>query len=130
MTEGITARGNLGNGLMIEGIAGFSRGYSFTALLEKMNETKYTGLSYYYGGGVHVGRTGDRYYWPYHRKHGYYAGYYRTAHWGPDLILGVEYLFPKTPIALSLDIKPTAHFYEGGAVRTYADPGLGLKIRF
>jgi hypothetical protein len=130
-TEGITARAKLNESTAIEGIFGFRRGgYSTTFLFEKHKSTNYPGLNYFYGAGIHFGRIGNRYYYPYYKDNRRYSYYYGYRHWGPDLILGLEFVIPKTPIALSLDIKPSLNFYDNGYTEIYPDPGLGLKVIF
>ena len=129
-TEGITARHMISDKNAIEGIIGFRHyGYSATFLFEQFQSTRTKMLSIYYGIGVHVGRNANRYYWVNNGRYKYYA-YDNERHYGPDLLLGLEFRIPDTPIGLSLDIKPTVCFYSSGRTEVYPDPGLGIKVIF
>ena len=49
---------------------------------------------------------------------------------GVDFILGLEMLIPKTPLAISLDIKPFFEVATSGNAYFGIDPGFGVKVFF
>ena len=129
---GIGLRGGTSQGLSIkhfisyesalEGIVSTRwRGLMITGLyeIEKPAFSVY-GLSWYYGGGAHIGFWNDTYYnipWADIDHNGNYAVL------GVDGIIGIEYTFIEVPINISLDWKPAMNFFgytglwgDGGAV--------------
>jgi len=119
-TNGITLKHYVGSNSAIEGILGFGRhSFLITGLYEKHQPfPNAEGLSWFYGGGLHIGFFSDGYtYYHYHFKKkkneihviedDFNDG---TTYVGADFILGLEYKFNNTPIALSLDVKPFVNF--------------------
>jgi hypothetical protein len=111
-----------------EGLLGFrDHGVVVTGLYELNQEAfNVPALKFYYGFGAHIGAEGRGYY---DRVDGG-AEYYDNGHLllGADGVIGLEYIIPKSPIAVSLDLNPrielaTGPFFDIG-------PGLGLKYTF
>lgn len=75
-------------------------------------------LKLYFGFGAHIGSVGDN----------SNPKFNNTLLAGADGVVGVEYVLPETPIAISLDLNPRLEFGHG----PYFDlaPGLGLKYTF
>ncbi len=110
----------------LEGILGLrSHGVVLTGLYE-INQTAFSvaELKFYYGAGAHVGSVGN----------GQYQGIGTTNYTssslllGADGVVGLEYIIPKAPIAISLDLNPRLELASG----PFFDlaPGLGLKYTF
>jgi len=110
----------------LEGVLGLrSHGVVFTGLYE-INQTAFSvaELKFYYGAGAHVGSIGN----------GQYQGIGTTNYTnnslllGADGVVGLEYIIPKAPIAISLDLNPRLELASG----PFFDlaPGLGLKYTF
>jgi hypothetical protein len=132
--SGITFKHKFSRANAMEFILGtYPHTFGITGLYERYVPTTVDGLNLYFGGGAHVARsyykTRTMYYSE--RDDRYY--YYRTEY-GPilglDAIGGLEYKFPKAPVALSLDAKPYAEFYRGYGPYFSLDPGLGVKFTF
>jgi hypothetical protein len=83
-------------------------------------------LKFYYGAGAHIGSEGSGTY----QTFGGQVETYNSAHilLGVDGVIGLEYVIPKSPIAVSVDLEPRAELASG----PYFDlaPGLGLKYVF
>ncbi|MBE7178046.1 MAG: hypothetical protein INR69_16710 [Mucilaginibacter polytrichastri] len=111
----------------LEGVLGFrSGGAVFTGLWEKhMEAFNVSELNFYYGFGGHVGGGGARYRRivgnTYERDKG-------GMLLGADGVLGLEYVFPEAPFAISLDLNPRVELING----SFFDiaPGLGIKYLF
>jgi hypothetical protein len=110
-----------------EGIIGFNNsGVVFTGLYELNQEAfNVPALKFYYGFGAHLGSEGKG------EVSNFNGGkYYNDSHilLGADGVVGLEYTFPQTPIAISLDLDPRIELASG----PYFDlgPGLGLKYIF
>lgn len=92
------------------------RGWKFTGLYEVYRrDIAVEGLTWYFGGGLHVGA---------YRQWGYWGGpgwgntyYYSDLVIGPglDAILGLEFKLPDIPLAVSLDWKPEINFWRYNA---------------
>lgn len=117
-TNGLTAKVFLKESLAIEGIASFHSRHAFlTALAEIQKPSELApGLSWYFGGGGHLGYfRGGYYIW---KKNEFYRTPAPT--FGIDGVIGVEYVIKEIPFSLSLDIKPSvdfiysASFWQGG----------------
>ncbi len=111
-----------------EGILGFrDHGAVVTGLYEIYQEAfGVHELRFYYGAGGHIGAVGSG---DYQRFNGdnevYNSGHILL---GIDGVLGLEYIIPKSPIAISLDLNPRIELATG----PFGDiaPGLGLKYTF
>jgi hypothetical protein len=112
--------------ISLEGVLGLrSHGAVLTGLYE-INQTAFNvaELKFYYGAGAHVGAIGN----------GQYQGIGSTNYTsntlllGADAVVGLEYVIPKAPIAISLDLNPRLELASG----PFFDlaPGLGLKSTF
>lgn len=124
INTGISVKHFTGSTTALEGIVGFAR-HSFvvTGLYEKHQSfPNAAGLKWFYGIGGHAGFfTGDYtygYYYYYKYKGNKVIGvtdntYTSTLYIGGDVILGIEYKFPKTPITLGLDVKPQIDIVPG-----------------
>ncbi len=109
--------------ISLEGIAGFrDRGLVVTGLFE-INQEAFgvPELKFYYGAGAHIGAIGSGI---------YHSHLYDDNHLlaGVDGVLGLEYVIPRSPIAVSIDLNPRAELATG----PFFDiaPGLGLKYTF
>ncbi|HVW97885.1 MAG TPA: hypothetical protein VHA56_18085 [Mucilaginibacter sp.] len=112
----------------LEGLLGFrAHGVVITGLYEIHQEAfGVKELKFYYGAGAHIGATGSGIY----RRFNGPDEFYNDNHilFGVDGVLGLEYLIPQSPIAVSLDLNPRAELATG----PFFDiaPGLGLKYTF
>jgi hypothetical protein len=114
--------------IALEGILGFrSHGAVFTGLYEFHTEAfNVPALRFYYGAGAHIGGVGSG---VYQRFEGDNVTYNKSQILlGVDGVLGLEYIIPGAPIAVSLDLNPRAELATG----PYFDiaPGLGIKYTF
>ena len=112
----------------LEGFLGFrSHGLVFTGLYE-LNQKVFNveGFRFYYGFGAHVGAVGAG---VYKRFNGDNEAYYSNQILlGADGVIGLEYVIPQSPIAVSLDLNPRVELATG----PFFDiaPGLGVKYTF
>jgi hypothetical protein len=126
--NGISAKYFTTNDVAIEGVLGFrSDGVVITGLYEIHQEAfGVKELKFYYGAGVHIGAIGSGLY----RRYKGSDEYYNNSHilLGVDGVLGLEYVIPQSPIAVSLDLNPRAELATG----PFFDiaPGLGIKYTF
>lgn len=128
-TQGLTIKAALRNDAAFEGIlALWPYSMGITGLYEINKPTRNRGLNWYYGVGGHINwlTTRNYYFWP---EKKFLANDPRTA-FGVDGIIGIEYRIPRSPVAFSLDLKPTFNFYNDGQAYAFLDPGLGLKFVF
>ena len=127
-TTGITYKHFNPRGSVFEGILGFGNNtFSITGLFEKyINPFSPDHLDLYYGIGGHIifGSEAD---FGVDRNR---FGNDDDFGLGLDFILGIELLIPRTPLALSLDIKPFFEVTTKGNTYTGLDPGFGLKFFF
>lgn len=107
----------------IEGVLGFrSHGVVITGLWERhVPIFNVDQLKFFYGGGGHFGPMTSGYH-----DGSYYAD--RTVKLGVDGVIGLEYLVPNTPIAISVDVDPRVEFVTGSTFDIA--PALGLKYAF
>jgi hypothetical protein len=126
--NGIAGKYFLDNTTSLEGILGFrSHGLVVTGLYElNVNAFNTEGLRFYYGFGAHIGAVGAGIY----RRFGGNNEYYDSGQvlLGADGVVGLEYVIPNSPIAISLDLDPRVEF-TGGPFVDLA-PGLGIKYTF
>jgi hypothetical protein len=126
--NGISAKYFTTNDVALEGLLGFrSHGVVITGLYEIHQEAfGVKELKFYYGAGAHIGAIGSGLY----RRFNGSDEYYNSSHilLGVDGVLGLEYVIPQSPIAVSLDLNPRAELATG----PFFDiaPGLGLKYTF
>jgi hypothetical protein len=124
VSQGITYKTFISNKTAIEGILHTRwQGVMLTGLYEIHQDfPNAKGLSWFYGFGGHLGiwenRNGNR---PWGNINDNYTVL------GADLILGLDYLIPNSPINLSLDYKPAFNFV--GYSGVWAD-GVALSLRF
>ena len=112
----------------IEGLLGFrSHGVVITGLYE-FHQVAFgvKELKFYYGAGVHIGAEGKGIYRRFNGDDQVYSDSHILL--GIDGVLGLEYIIPQSPIAVSLDLNPRAELATG----PFFDiaPGLGLKYTF
>lgn len=99
-------------------------GVEVTALIEKSQKAfNNENAFWYFGGGMHLGIHGrDNTINPPDAENT------RTyINLGADLIGGIEYGFPKSPISVSMDYKPSFHFTGD---RWFVGEGIGLSVRY
>lgn len=126
--NGISGKYFMNSSTSLEGILGFrSHGLVFTGLYE-LNQQAFSleGFKFYYGFGAHVGAVGSGVY----KRFGGANEFYNSGQvlLGADGVIGLEYVIPNSPIAISLDLNPrveiaTGPFFDIG-------PGLGVKYTF
>ncbi|MGN6180148.1 MAG: hypothetical protein ACTHNW_13250 [Mucilaginibacter sp.] len=127
--DGISFKWFASPSVSYEGLLGFrNHGVVVTGLYElNMEAFNVPELKFYYGFGAHIGAEGRGYY---DRVFGGTAQYYSNSHLllGADGVVGLEYLIPKSPIAVSLDLDPRIELASG----PFFDigPGLGVKYTF
>ena len=126
--DGVSIKYFTNNAVSLEGDLGFrAHGVVFTGLYE-FNQVAFgvPELKFYYGAGAHIGAEGSGVY----QTIGGQNETYNTAHilLGVDGVLGLEYVIPKSPIAISVDLNPRAELASG----PFFDlaPALGLKYTF
>ena len=125
--DGISVKYFASPDISYEGILGFrDHGVVVTGLYEINQEAfNVPALKFYYGFGAHIGAEGKG---DYQRLGN--DEYYNSSHilLGADGVLGLEYVIPKSPIAVSLDLNPRIELATG----PFFDiaPGLGIKYIF
>ncbi len=123
--NGLSAKYFSTKDVSLEGILGFrSHGVVFTGLYE-INQTAFdiAELKFYYGAGAHIGSIGSGSYQRIGSSSQDYNG--NSLLLGADAVVGLEYVIPKSPIAISLDLNPRLELASG----PFFDlaPGLGIK---
>ncbi|QJD95541.1 hypothetical protein HH214_06475 [Mucilaginibacter robiniae] len=126
--NGISGKYFMNNSTAVEGVLGFRKhGLVITGLYE-IHQTAFgvNELKFYYGAGAHIGSVGKGIFQRYTGDDEYYDSSHVLL--GADGVLGLEYLIPNSPIAISLDLNPRLEL----AVGPYFDiaPGLGIKYCF
>lgn len=126
--NGIAAKYFMTDVNSLEGFIGFrSGGVVFTGLYEfnvKAFDTE--GLRFYYGFGAHLGGIGRG---VYKRFNGANEDYNSSQILlGADGVVGLEYVIPKSPIAVSFDLNPRIELATGPFFDVA--PGLGIKYTF
>lgn len=126
--NGISGKYFLDNTTSLEGLIGFrSHGLVFTGLYELNVPVFQTeGFRFYYGFGAHIGAVGSGVY----KRFGGDNEYFNSSQvlLGADGVVGLEYVIPNSPIAVSLDLNPRLEL-TGGPFVDLA-PGLGIKYAF
>jgi len=126
--NGISGKYFLDNTTSLEGLIGFrSHGLVFTGLYE-LNQQAFNveGFRFYYGFGAHVGAVGAGVYKRFDGDNRFYNDSQILL--GVDGVIGLEYVIPNSPIAVSLDLNPRVELATG----PFFDlaPGLGIKYTF
>ena len=92
----------------LEGVLGIrDHGVVITGLYE-LQQTAFgvNELKFYYGAGAHIGAIGSGIYQRYNGDDVTYNNSHILL--GIDGVIGLEYMIPKSPIAISLDLNPRA----------------------
>jgi hypothetical protein len=133
ISQGISVKHYVNSNSALEGVLSFGRhALLITGLYERHQPFPNTeGLSWFYGGGAHIGFfSGDYtyYYWYHKDKVKYYEfeHYDATTFIGADFILGLEYKFRNAPVDIGLDVKPFVDFVPG--VYGYWEGALSLRF--
>ncbi|RKR81689.1 hypothetical protein BDD43_1839 [Mucilaginibacter gracilis] len=125
--NGISGKYFAGGDVSLEGILGFRSGGVVITGLYEINQTAFNvaELKFYYGAGAHIGSVGNSY-----QRFGGSNNTYANNQLllGVDGVIGLEYIIPKSPIAVSLDLNPRVEL-SGGPFVDLA-PGLGIKYCF
>ena len=113
----------------LEAIAGLRspHGLVITGLYElNVKAFNVEGFRFYYGFGAHLGAVGAGYYKRFNGDDQLYTG--NKILLGADGVIGLEYVIPNSPIAVSLDLNPRLELATG----PFFDiaPGLGVKYCF
>lgn len=111
----------------IEGILGIrNKGLVITGLYQIHQQAfNVAQLKWYYGAGAHLGAMGDGKYKRFGGSDEYHKGGILL---GADAVLGLEYVIPESPIAVSLDLNPRLELGRGPFFDVA--PGLGIKYTF
>jgi hypothetical protein len=138
ISQGITLKHFIGGNDALEGILSFGHhAFFITGLYENHHAfPNAEGLSWFWGGGAHVGffTNGYDYDYIYYK----YRGNHIIVHdddydgssflFGGDFILGMEYKLQTAPVAFSLDVKPQIDFVPG--LYAYWDGALTVRFTF
>jgi len=126
--NGISGKYFMDNSTAIEGVFGFrNNGVVITGLYELNQEAfNVPALKFYYGFGAHIGAIGNGTYTRYTGGKEVYST--NQILLGADGVIGLEYIIPNSPIAVSLDLNPRIEIATG----PFFDiaPGLGVKYFF
>lgn len=112
-TGGLSVKHKFSAATGVEGLfsAYWRDGFNITGLYERYVPVIGRGWNLYYGGGAHIGQWKDKF------------------ALGIDGIAGLEYHFPHTPIALSVDWKPALNLVERSEF-IGSDFALAVRITF
>jgi len=126
--NGVSGKYFINENNALEAMVGLrSHGLVVTGLYE-LHQTAFNvaELKFYYGAGGHIGGVGSGIYKKYSSDDKYYNN--GSILIGADAVVGLEYLIPESPIALSLDLNPRLEIGRG----PFFDlaPGLGIKYAF
>ncbi|MFK7969271.1 MAG: hypothetical protein AB8F95_02840 [Bacteroidia bacterium] len=128
LTPGFTARWQATETLHGEALWSFRQGGTqLTGLVSREIPLNGSDLHIYYGGGGHLGYYRDR---PTTNDEGVP---FRKNHlaFGIDLVAGVAYDIPATPLTIAIDYKPYVDlFYWKNLTRNLGDVGIALRWRF
>lgn len=126
--NGISAKYFIADNKALEGVLGFrNSGVVITGLYElNLEAFNMPALKFYYGFGGHIGAIGNGNYQRYSGGNEVYAN--NQILLGADGVIGLEYILPNSPIAVSLDLNPRIELATG----PFFDiaPGLGVKYFF
>lgn len=128
LTPGFTARWQASPSLDAHLLWSFRQGGTqLTGMVSRDIPFSNTRIKIYYGGGAHLGYYRDR------LTNGIDEVPFRQNHlaFGIDLLGGVAYDIPKTPLTVSVDYKPYIDlFYWQNLSRNLGDVGVTLSWRF
>lgn len=112
----------------LEGVLGFrTKGAVFTGLFEiHQSAFNVAELKFYYGAGAHIGGVGKGGYQVYRGDYQIYNS--SSLLFGADAVIGLEYLVPNSPIAISGDLDPRIEFFRGPLFNLA--PCIGVKYAF
>ena len=118
---GVAVKGFLGNQSALEGIVHFGTyGVGTTALYEyHLYFPGAPGLRWYFGGGAHFA-TGR-----YNTFNPFADGNFARFYYGVDGVLGMEYVFERTPLSISLDVVPLLNL--SGPVMVWWNAGVTVS---
>ena len=125
-SNGLTVKHFISKYTALEGIVTWRwQGVNVTGLYEIQKPIpSFSGLSWYYGGGAHLG------FWDGNNNHPWFEQENDSnVVFGIDGTLGLEYVFVEAPLSLSLDWKPGINLigYQG----FWADEvGLSIRVAF
>jgi len=127
--NGVAAKYFMDPTTSLEAIAGLRspHGLVITGLYEKnILAFHVEGLRFYYGFGAHLGAVGAGYYKRFNGDDQLYTN--NRILLGADGVIGLEYVIPNSPIAVSVDLNPRLELATG----PFFDiaPGLGVKYCF
>jgi len=127
--NGVSAKYFMDEKTSLEAIAGLRspHGLVITGLYELNQQAFHVeGFRFYYGFGAHLGAVGAGYYKRFNGDDQLYTG--NKILLGADGVIGLEYVIPNSPIAVSLDLNPRLELATG----PFFDiaPGLGVKYCF
>ena len=126
--NGISIKYFTTNDIALEGILGFrDHGVVISGLYEIHQEAfNVHELRFYYGAGAHIGAESAGVYQTFDGINETYNSSHILL--GVDGVIGLEYMIPRAPVAISLDLNPRAELATG----PFFDlaPGLGLKYTF
>jgi len=126
--NGISGKYFIADNTALEGVLGFrNSGVVITGLYELNQEAfNVPALKFYYGFGGHIGAIGSGDYRRFGGGNEVYAN--NQILLGADGVIGLEYILPNSPIAVSLDLNPRIELATG----PFFDiaPGLGVKYFF
>lgn len=135
ISSGITVKHFVNSNSALEGIVSFrSHSFFITGLYERHHLfPNAEGLSWFYGGGVHIGFFDDhRYEYFYYKHHGKKEVFFRDGDanmsFGGDFILGLDYKFRNAPVDIALDVKPFVDFVPG--LYGYWEGALTIRFTF
>ncbi len=125
--DGVAVKYFTTSNVSLEGVLGFrDHGVVITGLYEINQEAfNVPALKFYYGFGGHIGAIGKGEYERIGGEEDYNSNQILL---GADGVLGLEYIIPQAPIAISLDLNPRVELASG----PFFDiaPGLGVKYTF
>ena len=114
--------------IAVEGVLGLrEKGAVVTGLFEiHQSAFNVAELKFYYGAGAHIGGVGSGTYSVYNGDVKVYGS--SSPLLGADGVIGLEYLIPGAPIAVSADLDPRVEIFRG-PIFSLA-PSLGIKYVF
>jgi hypothetical protein len=126
--NGISGKYFMTDATSLEGIIGFRSGGVVITGLYEINQKVFNteGFRFYYGFGAHIGGVGRGVYKRFNGDNEDYNSSQILL--GADGVIGLEYVIPQSPIAVSLDLNPRLELATG----PFFDiaPGLGIKYTF